>query len=51
MTYHPNRLSSTIGGNREMNQLSHIIGHVFQDEIKKCKNRNKNTHKIALILL
>ena len=53
--YFPNRLSSTIGGNNEINQLyttsqvsnitrktklSHISWHIFQDWIKKCQNRN-----------
>ena len=61
----PNRLSSTIGGNGEMDQLyttsqvsnitrktkfSHISWHVFQDKIKKCKNRNWRTNKSALIV-
>ena len=51
---HPNRLSSTIGGNREMDQwymtsqvsnitrkikFSHNSWNVFKDSIKKCKNR------------
>ena len=49
-----NRLSTAIGGNKEMNKLyttsqvsnitrktnfSHNSWSVFQDEIKKCKNR------------
>ena len=49
-----NRLSSTIGGNREIDQLYttsqvsnitskmkfyHIIRHAFKDKIKKCENR------------
>ena len=61
-----NRLSSTIGGNREIDQLyttsqvSNITRKtkfrlpfvdMFSMIKKKCKNKKLRTHKIALILL
>ena len=63
--YTSNRLSSTKGGNREMDKLykmsqvsnitrktkfSHIAWHVFQDQIKKWKKKENKEH-IKLHLL
>ena len=43
--------TSQVSNRTRKTKFSHISWHVFQDLVKKCKNRKQRKHKIALILL